>query len=58
MPPDGFRQCIECHLRKVFYMAVFASLDFTHTRQEGPSFCKLFKINRVIVIIDCIGGWG
>jgi hypothetical protein len=56
MPPDGFHHFIECHLTKVIYMAVFAALDFTHGRQEGPLFCKILKINVVIVIIDCIDG--
>jgi hypothetical protein len=56
MPPDGFHHFIECQLKKVFSIVVVASTGFHSWEAKRTYFCKILKINVVIVYIDFIDG--
>jgi hypothetical protein len=44
MPPDGFHHFIECHLKKVFSIVVFARTGFDSWEAKGPCFYKILKM--------------
>jgi hypothetical protein len=43
MPPEGFDHCIECHLPKVFYMAVLAITGFHSHKGRRTLFVQIIE---------------